>query len=421
MIERLERHISEPERKILRELRNICTAPLFLVGGPVRDLLLGRKIVDLDFAVEGGIDDVSCRLAETFGGKVTRHPKFCTSKISFHDHVTVDLAETRTETYPMPARLPEVKPGAAIINDLARRDFSIQAMALRMNGPQAGQIVDPFNGRADLKKGTIRILHPKSFQDDPVRAFRACRYAARYEFGMDPLTEKMLRDLIGRPHLLQTARDRIFDEWKRTFEEEGAVWIKSLRNLSRRRLLVWAGVRSMPRLNSLRPLDAAWKHFFQKNTKTPPPELWITRWTAFLGLLAPKSREKIVSQMPFPKSVKKIFSAAGNSARILNMLASREEIRPSRLACTLSQLPPEWIAALYARSGATGRRRLDRYWRRWKDVQPPVTGEDLKRWGVPPGPVYPKLLRKLHGDFLDGLIITLEDARRVVLRLHSMK
>src|SRR5215210_1449835 len=151
--------------------------PAYLVGGAVRDLLLGHARADIDVAVEGELGELTRRL----GGEIRHHDRFATASVRIDDLV-VDLAATRRETYPRPGALPEVRP-AGLADDLARRDFTLNAMALPLAEPR---LIDPQGGLADLERGRLRVLHPGSFRDDPTRALRAARYAARYGFALDP-------------------------------------------------------------------------------------------------------------------------------------------------------------------------------------------------------------------------------------------
>jgi len=156
--------------------------PCYVVGGFVRDLLLSKPINDLDVIVEGDAIKFGKSLVKTFGGKLTFHDKFHTAiwhlPSTFNlQPPTLDLITARKETYLMPGALPTVAP-ATIEDDLRRRDFTINSMAIRIDGDHFGELLDPLNGQADLEEGLIRVLHPHSFIDDPTRIFRAIRYAA---------------------------------------------------------------------------------------------------------------------------------------------------------------------------------------------------------------------------------------------------
>jgi tRNA nucleotidyltransferase (CCA-adding enzyme) len=172
-----------PELEIVRER---AEGPVYLVGGAVRDLLLGRPGADVDLVVEGD----AAALAERLGGAATEHERFGTVKAEVEGH-EIDIATARTETYPEPGSLPLVAPAEGIEADLGRRDFTINAMAIPLAGE--ARLIDPFGGEADLGRGLLRILHPRSFEDDPTRAIRAARYAARFDFALEPETEELLR------------------------------------------------------------------------------------------------------------------------------------------------------------------------------------------------------------------------------------
>lgn len=160
--------------------------PVFLVGGAVRDLLLGRERGDLDIVTEGDPAAITARL----GGEVVEHERFSTVKARLGEH-EVDFARARTETYGRPGALPEVEP-AGLEEDLARRDFTVNAMAIPLAG--AAELIDPHRGREDLEAGLLRVLHPDSLADDPTRALRAARYAARFGFELEPETARLVAE-----------------------------------------------------------------------------------------------------------------------------------------------------------------------------------------------------------------------------------
>ena len=163
-------------------------SPTYLVGGAVRDLLLGRRPIDLDFAVDGPLEPV----LESLDGDVTRHEQFETASVRMPDDVVIDFARTRSESYAEPGALPKVRP-ARVEVDLGRRDFTINAMAVPLGSPE--HLIDPHDGQRDLERGLLRALHLNSFRDDPTRALRAARYAARLGMEIEEGTESQLDDL----------------------------------------------------------------------------------------------------------------------------------------------------------------------------------------------------------------------------------
>ena len=188
----LRGRLSAPDQAVLDAAIRLAEGraiALYLVGGSVRDLLLGREQLDLDIAVEGDAIDLAQALAAA-DGRVAVHPSFGTASVK-GAFFSVDLAQTRAEEYPHPGALPVVRP-APLDEDLARRDFTVNAMALRLTRPQAGRLVDPHAGRQDLERQAIRVLHDGSFRDDATRMLRAVRYEGRLSFRLEDSTARLL-------------------------------------------------------------------------------------------------------------------------------------------------------------------------------------------------------------------------------------
>ena len=203
------------ESEQLETLRGLSPGNLHLAGGSVRDMLLGREGNDTDIAVAGDACELAQRFAQATGGECTLHERFGTATVRIGQE-SVDLITARSETYPAPGALPEVKPGT-LEDDLARRDFSINAMAMSL---EDGALEDPHNGLQDLRERRIRILHPHSFQQDPTRMLRAVRYEQRLDFRMEELTEYQLRRAITNQALDRVSGDRIRYELEKTSQEE---------------------------------------------------------------------------------------------------------------------------------------------------------------------------------------------------------
>lgn len=192
--------------------------PVWLVGGPVRDALLERPSTDVDLAVERGAADLAQSLADRLGGRSVEHAEFRTAAALLDDGEVVDVVTTRRESYPVPGALPRVRPGT-IHDDLLRRDFSVNAMASEL---ESGAIVDPAGGGADLGARLMRVLHDRSFLDDPTRIFRALRLASRLGFELETTTGVLLRDAIGSGALASVSRERLWRELRFAMREEGA-------------------------------------------------------------------------------------------------------------------------------------------------------------------------------------------------------
>jgi tRNA nucleotidyltransferase (CCA-adding enzyme) len=166
----------------------------YIVGGPVRDKLLGMSNYDLDFVVEGDGIKFAEVLNKKLKGRLITYKAFGTATIELKGK-RIDVVTARKESYKYPAAYPIVKPGA-IKDDLFRRDFTINSMALAIDKKGLGRLVDFYGGRKDLTKGVIRVLHDKSFMDDPTRIFRAVRFSVRFGFKIEPHTKKLMKEAV---------------------------------------------------------------------------------------------------------------------------------------------------------------------------------------------------------------------------------
>jgi tRNA nucleotidyltransferase (CCA-adding enzyme) len=324
--------------------------PAYLVGGAVRDLLLGRERADLDVVVEGDI----APLAAALGGELRSHERFATAKV--HDgNATVDLATARAETYAEPGALPDVEP-ADLEADLARRDFTINAMAVPLAGEP--RLVDPHGGLADLEAGVLRVLHSGSFLDDPTRALRAARYGARLDLDLDPGTEARLREA----DLSTVSEDRIEAELARVLgEPEPEKPLALVRD--------WA---VLPELDPEGPERAA---AVAELASRPPWAGWVDSVQAMmLSIFAP-------------------------SQPVLD-LAGAGPGKPSEAARLASQATPSQL--ILAR--ALGAEWLESYAGDWRQTKLEIDGEDLLEAGVPEGPAVGRGLQAALDAKLDGEI-----------------
>ena len=193
---------------------------LYAVGGCVRDWALGRPSADIDFLLSGDAAPVVRGLEAVYGGRHEKFGPFLTVRFFSAEGRRLDFARFRKETYPRPAALPEVSVAASAAEDLKRRDFVCNAMALRLNGPEALALLDPYGGLADIKAGLVRVLHEKSFEDDPTRIFRAARFAARFGWQLEAGTLALAAAAVkaGAPGLL--SRQRLRNELLKILGEE---------------------------------------------------------------------------------------------------------------------------------------------------------------------------------------------------------
>jgi tRNA nucleotidyltransferase (CCA-adding enzyme) len=194
---------------------------VYLVGGTIRDILLGEQSFDIDIAVEGDAIAFAYALAKTVGGRATPHHKFGTAVVSYGEDERIDVVTTRTEFYDAPGALPTVE-RAGLREDLYRRDFTINAMAASLAAADFGRLVDPFGGRSDLEARVLRVLHNLSFIDDPTRIFRGIRYEARYGFRFDEHSARLVRGCIDMGLVGDLSSSRLRDELAALLEDPGA-------------------------------------------------------------------------------------------------------------------------------------------------------------------------------------------------------
>ena len=196
--------------KLVGEVADRENFSVYIVGGPVRDVLLGLSNYDLDFVVEGDAIKFAEILNENLGGSLKKYRAFKTATIDYKK-MRIDVVTARSESYEKPAAYPKVTPGA-IREDLFRRDFTINAMAISLNKTNFGRLIDFYGGTGDLKKGLVRIMHEGSFIDDPTRIFRAVRFSTRFNFKIEPHTKKLIKEAILDGWLGEVNRGRIKKE-----------------------------------------------------------------------------------------------------------------------------------------------------------------------------------------------------------------
>ena len=355
--------------------------PVYLVGGAVRDLLLGRGRGDIDLAVEGDPADLAAALrAETFAS----HSRFGTLKIAWEGE-EIDLAATRRESYPRPGALPLVDIGAPIRTDLARRDFTVNAMAVPLTDPR--ELLDPYDGQVDLEAGLLRVIHDGSFVDDPTRAIRAARYAARFGFELEEGTEALLR----ATDLETVTPDRRAEELRRLAAE--AIGVEGLELLAR-----WGLVD--PRAEGLE-----WAKEVDALLGSAPWAGEVDRADAILTAAG-------VLDLPADAGDSAAAPGADRSpdpAERADALVSARPARPSQGAAVARGVDP--LALVLAR--AKGAVWLDD-WLRWRETTLEITGADLTAAGLS-GPAVGEALAAALRAKLDGQAPTRADELRVAL------
>ncbi|MBI4801824.1 MAG: CCA tRNA nucleotidyltransferase [Elusimicrobia bacterium] len=208
---------------LIRELGAAASdgkAEIYAVGGCVRDWALGRPAADLDFLLSSAPTPVAQALVGKYGGVFTRFDKFLTVRVFLENGRRVDFARFRKESYPGPAVLPVVEPALSVAEDLGRRDFSVNALALAVLPARFGEVIDPFGGLDDIRRGCVRALHHLSFHDDPTRIFRAARFAGRFGWEIDKETRVWIKESVKEDLPALLSRERLRNELLHLLEEK---------------------------------------------------------------------------------------------------------------------------------------------------------------------------------------------------------
>jgi tRNA nucleotidyltransferase (CCA-adding enzyme) len=379
--------------------------PTYLVGGWVRDVLRGKDPQrGPDLAVDGDAPLVARSLADRLGGEVREHERFRTAILRLGD-VEVDLITTRRETYDEPGALPRVEQ-APLAEDLARRDFAVNAMAIGLKGDDLGHFYDPCHGLQDLEAGLLRVLHERSFSDDPTRILRGVRFEARLDFSFEPDTEVLAREAVGSSALSTVSADRVGRELIITLDEEAAP----------------SAVRRWGELGVDKALHPS---------LDPDPELVASaalgaltiggnRVTAELAAMVVEEAQELdlwVAELPLEARDRDAVSRAARVARRLCEELRAREHTPSELRALLATEPPEALALALA-LGAPSEPILS-----WvsdlSKVALEIGGADLLAAGIPEGPAIGRALEETLRRKLDGLVSGREGELRTALELAS--
>ncbi len=375
---------------------------LYLVGGVVRDLLLGQANLDLDLVVEGNAIELARQLKKINKGKLTTHPRFQTAKLQWNNW-SVDLTTARTETYDKPGALPTVQP-SSIEDDLVRRDFTINAMAIGLNPGYYGRPIDPHGGRDDLKSKLIRVLHEKSFTDDATRIWRGLRYEQRLDFHLERKTLNLLqRDI---PMLNTISADRI------RYEVECILKEKYPEKVFRRA----QELEVLPKLHpSLKGNGWLAEKFEQARQLCSPEPPEVGLYLALLAYpLTSEETEHLISRLKLPKSLAQDLRDTMTLKGKMRLLAT-PGMSPSGIYRLLANysLPAMMTNSLATESPAASQ-NIHLYLTRLKYIEISLTGVDLIRLGVAPGPDVKEIMEILHRATLDGQVTSKQDEEELV-------
>jgi tRNA nucleotidyltransferase (CCA-adding enzyme) len=384
---------------------------VYLVGGAVRDVLMGEPNFDVDIAVEGDGIALGQALARELGGRVVPHEKFGTAIVLYGNGGRVDVATARTEFYDYPGALPTVEQ-ASIRQDLYRRDFTINAMAASLKGADFGRLVDYFGGHRDLAGGVVRVLHNLSFIDDPTRIFRAVRYETRYGFRMDAHTFGLAKACVEMDLVGELSSARVRDELQALLSEERVGdSVRRMAELGIDRAIHphlaadEEAVRLIEAVDSLREAYA------------PEAPAWRLRLAVLARRLGSTEVLDWADRLKLRRrDAERIADAVAVAPRLRDLVGATKE--PAALWQRVAPHDPDGALLALATSKGRARKRLERYFEELRDVTLEISGGDLAELGLGESPQVGAVLeelrrRKLNGE-LDGRAAEIEAAKELL-------
>jgi len=387
---------------------------VYAVGGFVRDLLLKVPNFDVDLVVQGDGIEFARRLADKVNGRCREHERFRTAVVMFPDGTKVDVATARTEYYEFPAALPNVE-ASSIREDLYRRDFTINTMAVCLNPDCFGQLLDFFGGWQDIEEGLIRVLYNLSFIEDPTRIIRAIRFEQRYRFQLEKETLRFAKDAVNRRLLGELSYKRILNELILVLNEKDPVpALRRMINIGVWEYVLpevtlkedkWVLLRRIPNL-------LVWLEKRIALTKYRP---WLVYLLVMIKDLPEAKQQDILARYPFDRQAMQCLRALSSVSELVNAIHANPEIAYSELAKVLNSLEPELLIYLLLNlDNEPSFQRVIDYLNKRRELRPEITGKDLKSWGLKAGPVFQQILDALWEARLDGGVKNREDEENLV-------
>ncbi|CFX94292.1 Aldolase-type TIM barrel [Syntrophomonas zehnderi OL-4] len=382
---------------------------VYCVGGFVRDLFLKVPNFDMDLVVEGDGQKLATELAERLGGKVRVHDRFRTAVVTLPDGTKIDVATARTEYYEYPAALPKVEK-SSLKEDMYRRDFTINTLAICLNPGHFGDLIDYFGGRKDLMNGSIRILYNFSFVEDPTRILRAIRFEQRYRFTIEADTLRFARDAIERRMLGRLSYKRILAELILILNEKDPVpALERIRGTGVWKYLLpeidvddvsWKTIKRVP-------VVMGWWEEQYYSRKIKP---WLIYIVVFFAQLSFEQVEAEMQRYPFDRYAKGCIMDSLGIPALAEDISRRSYLSPSDLDKMIASVTNEnLIYLLLCIKDEEAWDRVARYLDLKDKIELEVNGYDLLELGLKPGPIFKEILDELYYLKLDEKIHNYED------------
>ena len=400
--------------KLAGEIAEELDSTVYCVGGYVRDFLLHVPNFDVDLVVEGEGRELAKRLAERLGGKVRIHERFATATVLLSEGTKIDVATARTEYYEFPAALPMVE-RSSIREDMYRRDFTINTLALCLNPGKFGDLIDYFGGRKDIQNGFIRILYNLSFVEDPTRILRAIRFEQRYKFTIETDTLRFARDAIERRMLGKLSYKRIMQELILILSEKDP--LSALERMTDTG--VWKYILPEVKLEELTkvpfsriPIVVGWWEDRYYGHKI---QAWLVYLQAIFSKLTQKQVAEVLNRYPLDRYAQRSIEDSAQVPQLAHRISNSLDLSPSQLYRMLNHLGTENIIYLLLHvKEENAWERTVKYCDLKEKVKVEINGHDLKKFGLKAGPHFKNILEELYFLKLDGITSNREDEMNMV-------
>jgi len=410
----------------LGETGDLLDLPVYVVGGFVRDLLLGIENLDIDVTVEGDGILFAETFARSHGCRVKSHHKFGTAVIVFPDGFKIDVASTRLEYYSSPGALPTVE-RSSLKMDLYRRDFTINTLAIRLNRTDFGVLVDYFAAQQDLQEKVIRVLHNLSFVEDPTRVFRALRFEQRLDFRIAKHTENLIRNAVKMNFLSKLGGKRLLTELVHILKEK-----EPLRAIERMATLdliqfIHPELKLTPVTRQVLEDAARIVSWFDLLFLDRRYEKWVVYFLVLCDSLTADQFLETCKRLSLSEHYReRLFEMRKRVDLALDTMQRRivrgPEVKRSEIYFWLEGLPVEVLLYMMAKTRFDGVRKfISLYFTQLQGVRCAIRGEDIKNLGVPPGPKFREILDRVFRARLDGEAETKDDELRIARKMSGVR
>ena len=395
----------------------------YLIGGTVRDLFLCKENLDIDIVIEGDAIYLGEKLAHELHGIIVSHKRFGTCTVTTPEYVKIDFATARRETYAKPAALPTVE-FSSFRDDLARRDFTVNAMAISLNEEDFGYLIDFFDGVGDIEKKHIKALHDKSFVDDPTRILRGIRLEKRLGFTIEPHTANLMRKSIEKEIYKRVEEPRLRDEIILVLKEKKPFRIIKRMDEFLALKIVHPYLKLHKDLNgTFMAIDEACGWYNDNSPRKRSIEKWLIYLMALFDDVSYDGTLYFCNKFELKRGERlRIISYKKQSGKVLKTLNTKNKILPSKIYRLLEPLSHEATLLLMAVSRSDiGKGRIMEFFHKYNGMRTAVRGDDIKALGVKAGPHFAKIMEKILHKRLDGILKTREEELEYAKKLAKRR